>query len=101
MTIGTTEEKAMELYSVSVKMNLVLAVPNDCEPTDEDIAKALKQEICTNGLIEGAHEKKAVLLTSEKKIPKGWERSAIPWSIKSKLNPNDYTIEMILRMRNR
>jgi len=32
----------MELYTVKVKMTLVLAMPDGEEPTDKDIAKALK-----------------------------------------------------------
>jgi len=47
----------MELYTVIINMTLVLATPDGEEPTDKDIAKALKKEIRTNGFLEPARRK--------------------------------------------
>jgi hypothetical protein len=50
----------MELYTVKVEMTLVLATRDGEEPTNEDIAKALANEIKCNGFIAGSKRVKSV-----------------------------------------
>jgi hypothetical protein len=83
----------MELYTVNIKMTLVLATPDGEEPTDKDIAKALKREIDLNGFEAGM--KKVVELTRKSRVPAGWEDS-LPWSTRKKVNKRDRYVDQIL-----
>lgn len=89
----------MELHKISIKMTLVLATPDEHEPTKEEIAKVLKKEICTNGFLKPGKMKKA-MITSNSEIPEGWEDS-IPWPTKKRLNPAEWTISEILYKKSR
>jgi len=83
----------MELYTVKVKMTLVLAMPDGEEPTDKDIAKALKSEIDCNGFEAG--KKKVVELVRKSQIPAGWEGS-LPWPTKERVNERERYVDQIL-----
>jgi len=87
----------MELCKISVKMTLVLAVPDDHEPTLKEIAKALKDEICANGFFAG--EMKTTWITCKRDVPNIWKGS-IPWSTKKRLNRKERTISEILYEKN-
>jgi hypothetical protein len=87
----------MELCKVSVNITLVLAVPNDHEPTDKEIAKALKDEICANGFFAG--ERKTTWVIHRRDVPNIWKGS-IPWSTKKRLNREERTVAEILDEKN-
>jgi hypothetical protein len=84
----------MELYKISVNMTLVLVTPDDCEPSQTDIMKALKKEVEDNGFMPGDIKKK--VLTKRSKIPEHWEFS-IPWPTEKGINKKEKTIVEILR----
>lgn len=83
----------MELYTVKVEMTVVLATPNDHEPTDKDIAKAIANEIECNGFMAG--KKKVKSLKRKSKIPKGWD-TVLPWTTKKSVNKDERYVKQIL-----
>jgi hypothetical protein len=84
----------MELYTVKVEMTLVLATRDGEEPTNEDIAKALANEIKCNGFIAGS--KRVKILERHSKIPQGWS-TVIPWPTRKSVNKRERYVAQILR----